>query len=96
MLSEKEIKTKMDSLADEYMQKYLPEATVDQFENLSIGFTYKHTVNLIEVTENLRKDTENLVSSTNKLKCFTIALLIATILLLGTAITQIVLDVFCW
>ena len=95
MLSKEEIETKMDSLANEYMQKHLPEATVDEFENLSIGFTYMHTVNLIEVTENLRKDTENLVSSSNKVKRFTIALLIATILLFGTAITQIVLDVFC-
>jgi len=58
---EKEINTKMDSLADEYMKKYIPDATVDKFENLAIAFTYKQTVNLISATKNLVKETEKLV-----------------------------------
>ncbi len=80
---EKEINTKMDGLADEYMKKYIPEATVDMFENLAIAFTYKQTVNLINVTKNLVKETE-------KLKFLTIALFVTTCLLLVAAIIEIV------
>ncbi len=85
MLSEKEeeeINTKMESLADEYMGKYIPNATVDNFENLAIAFTYKQSVNLINVTKNLVKETE-------KLKFLTILLLLATCLLLVAAIIEI-------
>ncbi len=86
MLSEenKERNTKMDSLADEYMQKYIPNATVDQFENLAIAFTYKQTKNLISVTKNLVKETE-------KLKYLTRALFVTTFLLLVAAIIEIVI-----
>lgn len=82
-LTEEEINTKMDCLANQYMQKYIPNATVDNFENLAIAFTYKHTVNLINATKNLVKETE-------KLKCLTIALFVATCLLLVAAIIGIV------
>ena len=80
---EKDINTKMDSLADEYMKIKIPNATVEQFENLAIAFTYKQTVNLINVTKNLVKETE-------KLKCLTIALFVTTCLLLVAAIMEIV------
>ena len=80
---EKEINTKMESLADEYMRKYIPNATVDKFENLAIAFTYKQTVNFINVTKNLVKETE-------KLKFLTIALFVTTCLLLVAAIIEIV------
>lgn len=73
----------MESLADEYMQKYIPNATVNEFENLAIAFTYKQTTNLISVTRNLVKETE-------KLKYLTIALLVATCLLLAAAIIEVV------
>lgn len=80
---EKEINAKMESLADEYMRKYIPNATVDKFENLAIAFTYKQTVNFINVTKNLIRETE-------KLKFYTIALFVTTCLLLVAAIIEIV------
>ncbi len=43
---EKEINTKMDSLADEYLQREIKNATWDNVENLSFVFTYKKTANL--------------------------------------------------
>ena len=83
MLSEKEIKTKMDSLADAYMEKHIPNATVNQFENLAIAFTYKQTVNLVKLSENL-------VGSTDKLKCWTIAIAVLTFVMICTTIANIV------
>ncbi len=63
MVSGKEINDKMDSLADEYMQK-IPNATVDQFENLAIAFSYKQTSNLIKLSENLVKHSKSLTRLT--------------------------------
>ena len=86
MLSEKAIKTKMDSLADAYMEKHIPNATVDKFENLAIAFTYKQTVNLVKLSENL-------VRSTDKLKCWTIAIAILTFFMICTTIANIIVFV---
>ena len=83
MLSENEIKTKMDSLADAYMEKHIPYATVDEFENLAIAFTYKQTANLVKLSENL-------VRSTDKLKCWTIAIAVLTFVMICTTIANIV------
>ena len=84
MLSkEEERNTEMDSLADKYMKTKIPTATVEDFENLAIAFTYRQSVNLINVTKNLVKETE-------KHKCLTSALLVTTCLLLVAAIIGIV------
>ena len=79
---EKEINTKMDSLADKYMKNNIPEADVDQFENLAIAFTYKQTVNLVKLSENL-------VRSTDRLKCWTIAIAVLTFSMICTTIANI-------
>ena len=76
MLSEEEMKTKMDSLADGYMQKYLPEAKVDDFENLAIAFSYRHTVNLIKHSKTL--------------SIWTIVIGASTILLFISAVMQLI------
>jgi len=88
MLSEeeKEINTKMDSLADEYMKINIPNATVNEFENLAIAFTYKQTANLVKLSENL-------VRSTDKLKCWTIAIAVLTFFMICTTIANIVVVV---
>ncbi len=75
----KEINVKMDSLADEYMQKHVPNATVDQFENLAIAFTYKQTLNLIKLSENLVKHSKRLTCWTIVIAVFTIVLGVSTI-----------------
>ena len=80
---EKEINTKMDSLADEYMKTNIPNATAHEFENLAIAFTYKQTANLVKLSENL-------VGSTDKLKCWTIAIAILTFFMICTTIVNII------
>jgi|GEM_PF-5126744 len=77
MLSEEEIKIKMDNLADEYMKREIPNADYKQFENLNIAYSYIQIKNLV-------KFSENLVRSTNKLQCWTIVLVVFT-LILGVA-----------
>ena len=76
MLTEKEIDTQMDSLAEEYMQKKIPNATVTDFENLAIAFTYRLSVNLIR--------------STDKLKRWTIAIAVLTAIVVFATIANIV------
>ena len=87
-ISEEEINTKMDSLADEYMQTQIPNAKVGNFENLSIAFTYRQTVKLVKLSENL-------VRSTDKLKCWTRAIAVLTLLLFCTTIFNIVVYLRC-
>ena len=80
---EKGINTKMDNLADEYMKINIPKATVEQFENLAIAFTYKQSVNLIKLSENL-------VKHSKRLTCWTIVIAIFTIVLGASTIWSIV------
>ena len=57
---EKEINAKMDSLADEYLRREIPNTTWDNVENLSFVFTYKKTANLVKLSENLIKHSKTL------------------------------------
>lgn len=90
-LSEEQIREKMDSLAKEYFQTTLPDSTWRGFENLSVAFTYVHTVDLIKVTENLEKGIEKLNTSTDKLNNMTGKLILLTRFLGILAVFQIVL-----
>lgn len=90
-LSEEQIREKMDSLAKEYFQMTLPDSTYRGFENLSIAFTYIHTIDLIKVTKNLERGIEKLNTSTDKLNRLTKWLFGTTVLLFPAAIAQIVL-----
>ena len=90
-LSEEQIREKMDSLAKEYFQKTLPDSTYMGFENLSVAFTYLHTIDLLKVTENLERGIEKLNTSTDKLNNMTGKLIWLTSLLGILAVFQIVL-----
>ena len=79
MLTEKQIDIQMDSLAEKYMQEKIPNATVHDFENLAIAFTYKLSVNLIR--------------STDKLKWWTIAIAVLTAIVVFATIANIVVAV---
>ena len=83
MLSEKEINAKMDSLAAEYMQKKIPYANVEEFENLAVAFTYKQTANLVKLSENLVKQSKTLTG-------LTMGLIVLGLGMLSLAITQLV------
>ena len=65
----------MEDLAAEYMKERIPNATVKDFENLAIAFTYKQAVNLIR--------------STDKLKCWTITIAVLTAIVICTTIANI-------
>ena len=79
MLTEKQIDIQMDSLAEKYMQEKIPNATVHDFENLAIAFTYRLSVNLIR--------------STDKLKWWTIAIAVLTAIVVFATIANIVVAV---
>ena len=81
MLSEeeKEINAKMDSLADEYMKREIPNATSNNVENLSFVFTYKKTANLVKLSENLVEHSKTLSRWTKIIAFTSIALIIFAI-----------------
>ena len=79
---EKEINAKMDSLADEYMKREIPNATWDNVENLSFAFTYKKTANLVKLSENL-------VKQSSRLTKLTWALFVTALGMIGLAIWQL-------
>ena len=76
---EKEINAKMDSLADEYMKREIPNATWDNAENLSFVFTYKKTANLVKLSENLVKHSKRLGILTKVLIGLTASLIALTV-----------------
>lgn len=85
---EKELKIKMDRLANECLERALnnldnPELEKPDVDNLSLVFTYKNTANLVKLSENL-------VGSTDKLKCWTIAIAVLTFFMICTTIANIV------
>ncbi len=80
---EKEINTKLKSISDAYMRKKIPNATVDDFENLAIAFTYKQSEKLVKLSENL-------VKHSKRLTCWTIVIAIFTIVLGASTIWSIV------
>ncbi len=81
MLSEEEqeINAKMDSLADEYLRREVPNTTWDNAENLSFVFTYKKTANLVKLSENLVKHSKILNTWTKVIAFTSIALILFTI-----------------
>ena len=90
MLSEeeKELKIKMDRLANECLERALnnldnPELEKPDVDNLSLVFTYKNTANLVKLSENL-------VKHSKRLTCWTIVIAIFTIVLGASTIWSIV------
>jgi len=76
---EKEINAKMESLADEYLEREIKNATWDNVENLTFVFTYKKTANLVKLSENLVKHSKRLTWWTIVVAIFTIVLGASTI-----------------
>ena len=90
MISEEEEKlnAKMDSLADEYMKREIPNADWQHTENLSLVFTYKKTANLVKLSESLVKHSVDLVKYSKDLSKLTIALYIMTAAMVILGIEQ--------
>jgi len=85
---EKELKIKMDRLANECLERALsnldnPQLEKPDVDNLSLVFTYRNTANLVKLSETL-------VRSTDKLKYWTIAIAVLTFFMICTTIANIV------
>ncbi len=76
---EKEIEAKMESLADEYLEREIEGTVWSDVENLTFVFTYKKTANLVKLSENLVKHSKALTRWTVVIAIFTIVLAASTI-----------------
>jgi hypothetical protein len=75
----KELSDKMDSLADDYMKKEIPNANLNNVEMLSFVLTYRMTANLV-------KHSRTLTIWTIVIAISTILLLLSTIIVFNESI----------